>query len=146
METFEPGREQQIWQRVRPEGIQRMDLRAMQLAALESGAAYRRLAGMLTGANREAARFLASRSREEAAMLSGLHRLSTGTPLPGKAQPAPQGTASQLLEQCYRRTCQALGEYTARSAEGLSGPVYQILAQQAQSQCAQIARLLGEIS
>lgn len=147
MEGLDWTKEQQVWQRVRGSSPppQRLELRAMQLSALENWAAYRRAAASLSGAAREQLRHLQENARAQADSISGIHRLTTGTPLPRKEQPAPAQPAEKLLRGCYHRAYRALAEYTMRSAEGETGTVFQTLAHLAAEECAAIARLLGQI-
>lgn len=147
MEGMDRRKEQQIWQRVQGNGVppQRLELRAMQLAALENEAAYRRATAVLSGAVREPLRRLQENARSQADSISGIHRLTTGTPLPRKEQSAPAQPAAKLLTDCYHRAYRALTEYTMRSAEGETGTVFRSLADMAAEECAAIVRLLGRI-
>ena len=148
MEQMDKFREQQVWQRVHPpeKSSQRQNLRALALAAGENEAAYRRLAGVLPGALREQAQGLLRQSRMEIATLSGLHRLSTGAALGFKPQPLPDGVPRELVQSSFYRSCRALTEYTARSAEPEFGPVFREMADAAQKRCAQLAQLMGQLT
>lgn len=143
MEPFD--NQNQIWQRVRGEGLPqaRMDLRALALAAGETEGALRRAAGFFSGGQRQQLLTLARNTGEEVAVLRGIHWLSTGKALPFKRPPAPGGNARELLRFCYFRCLQAQGEYTARTLEPQFGGCFQSLARENQDRCLAIAAILG---
>lgn len=136
-----------MWQRVRGNGApnQRLELRAMQLAALENAAAYHRAASGASGTVREQLRQLQENALTQADSLSGIHCLTAGTPLMRKEQSAPAQPMATLLKNCYHRAHRALAEYTMRSAEGEVGTVFRTLTDLAAKECATIAHLLGKI-
>lgn len=138
---------QAIWQRVRPAQPpgERLDLRALALAAGETEAALRR-ASALAGSRRQQLLALAAGAAEEVATLRGIHWLDTGKDLPRKPLPPSEGSARELLRLCYFRSLRAQGEYTARALEPQFGGVFQSLSQQAGARCLAIARILGSMA
>lgn len=148
MEQFDTDLEQRVWQRVRGSGgeqPERMDLRALMLAAMENAAAFRQLTGMLAGKPRERAKRLHEGEQRNIACLKGIHLLSTGAPMKPKAMQIPGEPAGKLLEKCYHRTKRAMTEYTARTVDGEFGAVFQTMADRQREHCAMIAELLGEL-
>ena len=139
--------EKQVWQRVRSAAEEQPgnDLRQLYREAVELAAIYRGLVSQLTGKPQEQARRLYLGEKTNAQALAGIGILSRDRWealklwQPGKEQPG------KALERCYHRTRRCMTEYTARSAEGEYGIVFQKLAQREGEHCALIAQLLGNL-
>lgn len=146
MDSVDKQQEKAVWQRVcpgtpNPPGL---DLRTLELAAQESGNAYRRLWSMSAGKPRQILGQLLEENRRETAMLRGLQTLAHGSFSKPKNPGSPKGTPSEILCRCYHCTRQSLAEYTARTLDPELGCVFQELSCLAQNQCARIAQCLGE--
>lgn len=146
METFEPKKEAQIWQRVfsQPE-FRGSAVHPLLLSSMEATAAYRQLANVLTGTQKELAKRLLQEEQATFDTLRGLSRLAGKGWEEAKSLPAPKAQTGRLLETCYHRAKKAAAEYTARSAEPEFGLVFQRLAKRQGEHCALIARLLGSL-
>ena len=137
--------EQQVWQRVLGQAqLPSGDLRALELAALEAAAVYRKLSGRFTGRSRETLRRLYDVQTEAAACLKGMERLSGGAGKPARVSP-PEEPAEKALEKRYHCACRAITEYTARTVDGEFGAVFQHLAELSRTECVLLAGLLGEM-
>lgn len=145
MEQFDKTGEQQVWQRVfaRQEEVMENDLRGLLMGAMEQAAAYRYLAGVLTGKKAERAKRLYESQQAAVACLKGLVMLS-GRPgaMPKGAGPSKE-PAGKLLEKCYHRSRRAMAEYLSRSAEPEFGQVFRALADREGVRCVLIAEVLG---
>lgn len=147
MENLDRNTEQQVWKRVfaQPQiQSEREDLRLLVLYAMELSAGYRRLAGILTGRDKERLRHLWEGEEANIACLRGIHRLSGGTEEMVKPLSAPNEPARKALEKSYHRTRRALTEYTARLADSEFGMVFQKMADRERDHCAILAELLGK--
>lgn len=147
MESIDPKVERQVWQRVlkQPEPS-RGDLRALELAALEAAAVYRKLAGTFTGKTREKIRRLYDGQMETAVCLKGIGRLSGGGSGKKANVSAPDEPAFKALEKQYHCARRAMTEYTARTVDGEYGAVFQRMADIQREACWVLAELLGELS
>lgn len=147
MEWIDKDREQAVWHRVRPaaEEPRRLELRALELAAAENTATYRRLWSGSGGRARQTLALLLAGSRREGAILRGLQRLAGGGQ-GEKTPPVPRQTAPEALGQCYHRTRRSLEEYTARTLDPELGCVFQELSRMTQRQCTAIAQCVGELT
>lgn len=145
MEMFDPAAEQQVWQRVLARQETRSDttLRAMEQAAMELAACFRRLSGTLTGRQRELVRQLQEGEQANAAALRGIARLCGSEEEvlkpwnPGKAPPR------RLLEACYHKARRCMVDYLSRSAEPEYGAVFRLLSDREARHCLLLAELLG---
>lgn len=147
MENMDRNTEQQVWQRVfaqpqTPSG--REDVYLLILSAMELSAGYRRLAGILTGEDRERMKRLWKGEEANTACLRGIHRLSGGTEEPVKPLSAPNEPVRKALEKSYYKTRRAVTEYTARLADPEFGMVFQKMADRERDHCAILAELLGK--
>ena len=106
-------------------------------------AAYRQLAGSLSGKAGEKAAQLYREETATSACLRGLEVLrgedggQLKYPQPGKEP------ALRLLRGCYHRTRNCVAEYTARAVDPETGVVFRSLADRAQRQCGILAELMG---
>lgn len=145
MEDMDQEKARQVWQRVKPAPQPGMELRAMQLAAMENGAVYRSLAARFVGLPRQQMGLLLEHANRETAILAGMGLLSGGQSRPGKPLLPTRGTAAEALKGCYHRSRRSLVEYTARWTDPEFGCLFQSLSQTAQESCALIAQVLGQI-
>ena len=140
--------EQQVWQRVmaQPEDPARDDLRGLLLAAMELAAAYRYLAGALTGRQRERAKRLHEGEQANIACLKGIGILSGRGEEVLKIWNPSKEPGRKLLEKCYHKSRRCMVEYMSRSAETEFGTVFRKMADREGEHCAWIAELLGSKS
>lgn len=148
MEPIDAKVEQQVWQRVRGREedagkSQEQDLRMLTLRAMEAGADYRHLAGMLTGGNRELARRLWENQSRIVACLRGMARLTRSPAGKAKTLEPSKDPAEKVLRRRYHQARKAVTEYAARGLDPQLGLVFRALSQWEEGQCALIAQLLG---
>lgn len=147
MEKYDSGTEQQVWQRVLAGGEHsgRNDLRQLQREAMELAAIYRSLAGQLAGKLRERAMRLYQGEKANAASLAGIGMLSHQGEETLKLWQPGKESPRKALERCYHRSRRCMTEYTARSAEGEFGVVFEALAKREGEHCVILAELLGDL-
>ena len=145
MERMDKSRE--VWQRVMnsPPAVPKAGLRGLRRESAALAAAYRQLAGSLSGKAGEKAAQLYREETATSACLRGLEVLrgedggKLKYPQPGKEP------ALRLLRGCYHRTRNCMAEYTARAVDPETGAVFRALADRAQRQCGLLAELMGMI-
>lgn len=147
MGNIDPKTARQVWQRVTaPAGpSDHRDLQGLILGAMETAALYRGLIAALQGKPRDLARELLEGQQETVHVLLGLRALSQGQS-PGPRMPeGPNLPPVKLLNLAFRRSRNALTEYTARTIDPEFGPVFRVLAGREEGQGTAIAALLGEL-
>ena len=150
MENMDKAMESRVWQRVqsrKPEEMppmQRDNLKSCILAAQETAVACRNLSLQLIGKQWEPLRRLEIDSMKIAHCLRGLSALRGETV---KLTPLtrPKDLPWRALEKCFHRTRKLWEEMERRGADPECGPVYRVLARQAQEQCVVLAELLGKL-
>lgn len=143
MERMDKSRE--VWQRVMnsPPAVPKDGLRGLRRESAALAAAYRQLAGSLSGKAGEKAAQLYREERATSDCLRGLEVLrgedggKLKYPQPGKEP------TLRLLRGCYHRTRNCMAEYTARSVDPEIGMVFRELSDRAQRQCGLLAELMG---
>ena len=135
--------EYRVWQRVLEEPRQEMPGEALYRLAALSVQALRDYGAL--GQNRAAIGKLEGWERENLACIRGLFRLTAGKPLPEERM-LPRGRRGADGGVLYRRALEQLQEYTALSAQPRHGVVFGEMARRQSRICAEIARMLGEIS
>jgi len=145
MEQFDPGMENPVWQRVlrSREQAGNWDLRAMEEGAMELVGAWRQLAGLLTGRQRELARQLYEGEQATLAALKGLAVLSGQGGEVLKLWNPSHAPVRRLLEGLYEKTHHCMVNYLACSAQPRWGGVFRQLAQREERHLTLIAQLMG---
>lgn len=136
--------EQQVWNRVFCSQDREAAPPMGQLAFLcrESAAVYRDLLSGAGGARRRILQQLLQGEEENLACLRGLGMLQ-GIAVADRKIAGPGREKREPLRGCWDRSLYLLGEYTARSALGGSGPVFRQMAARQERSCALLAELLG---
>lgn len=143
MEQFDPKTAGEVWRRVLMGPAGDAGVEALLIPALEALADYRQLAAVLGGRAGQTAFRLHSAQRETVETIRGLMKLS-GCEDPGpKAIPPARGNAEACIQRSYHRARRAAAEYTARTAEPLTGAAFRVLAAREEQSCALLASLLG---
>ena len=149
MHTYDPQKEQQVWQRVqgsreerrqeqRTENIQELIMQEMASAAI-----FARLARQMQPREAAVLQRLSSQEQAHGSCLKGIYTLTTGQkPVIRSPQPEP-GTPEAVLRRCYGNLMRNLKSYEARSEEPEFGPVFARLADQEREQCRLVLELLG---
>ena len=145
MEKEYPNREQEIWQRVmgRQEDTAAMELRHLQMTAMELAASFRQLMGTLTGRKRELARQLYEGEMANAAALKGIAQLSGSRDEALKLWNPTREATARMLETCYHKTRRCMTDYLFRSAEPQYGAVFRLLSDREARHCLILTELLG---
>ena len=145
MENDYPNREQQVWQRVlqRQEEASGMELRRLQMTAMELAGSCHQLMGMLTGRKRELARQIYEGEVANAAALRGIAQLCGNREEVLKPWNPGREPAAHLLESCYHKTRRCMTDYLSRSAEAEYGAVFRLLSDREARHCLMLAELLG---
>lgn len=135
--------ERQVWDRIlaRPEQKEYSPLGRLAFLCRESLAVYRDLLPRARGRQRQLLRQLLAGEEENLACLRGLGQLQ-GLQLPEGRQTRRE-YGWEALRRCWERSQLLLGEYTAQSALGGSGPVFRQMAARQERCCALLAALLG---
>lgn len=145
MEILDNQTRQQIWQRVFAP-IQepvREDLVNLLTQAARTMGMCRVIAGTVPTGARQQAGLLYQGARENVLCLEGICRLAGRKAGKFCTLPAETGRADRLLEICYHRCRQAMGDYTARSADPAFGAVFREMARREGENCWRIAWILG---
>ena len=138
--------EELVWQRVQaPPEPGRQDYRTLILPAQELAAVYRQRLRGASGREKELLGQLYEGERASIACLRGMEVLSGAGMRKVFAIPGKESPGAKVLEACYHQTRRAVTEYTARSAEPEFGSVFRILAQRAETRCALLLELLGQV-
>ena len=132
---------EQVWQRVRASGPDRMQLHSLEAQARETAWACRFLAARAGG---QRSRLLLQAARlklEQSACLRGLG-VVTGERFSGQRRPTPD--RRRLLEDCCARDLQCLESYTAQCTQSPFGQVYAQLLKGQRQVCQILLMLLGK--
>lgn len=132
-----------VWRRVLAGPVATSGVDALLGPALDALADYRYLAAALNGRARQEAGKLQTRQRDTVETLRGLCRLADGEDIGPRTLVQAKGPASACLRRSYHRARRAATEYTARTAEPLTGAAFRVLAAREEENCAALAQLLG---
>lgn len=149
METYDPEKAAQVWQRVHasaPTGPDSDTLLALIAGEWNDAATYLYLARGRQGREAAILRRLFEEEQAHAACLKGIYTLTTGQKPVIHTPPPVQGTLEATLRRCYGREMRSLAEYEARSADPEYGPVFVRLAAQEREHCRIVLELIGETS
>ena len=139
--------EQRVWQRVlaqRELPQERSELKLLMLEAMERKNILYRIFGVASGKQKKLLSKLLAGEEETIACLRGMCRLAGVDTGKEKAVSARKEQPRKLLQQCYYRSCRAMAEYTARSAESEFGVIFLKMAERQRTLCAMVAELLGQ--
>ena len=144
MENQDLSREAQIWQRVMAAPrMGQAQIRPLLLTAWEAVSVYRHLTAVLSGKNRDRARYLQSRAMDTVEALKGLQLLSGEQPGKLLPVPVPREPVRRLVEKSWFRAGSLMAEFSAREPDGEFGAVYRQLAAGEGENRLLLARLLG---
>lgn len=148
METFDPRKTQQIWQRVYDTGAHAPDLCALiPLISQEEadGACCTRLSKRLGGRGNTLLK-LAMQYRNNASVLRGICSiLSEGSP--EVAFPPPREESPLIaLKKCYVNSLGRIRQYETLSENRDYGQVFHALAANTREQCVTLLELIGKLT
>lgn len=146
MNTIDPQKAAQVWQRVR--GAARLsdrELTTMISNAWTTGATYLKLSRQFQGKESAMLRQLHSEQLAHVACLKGIYTLITGTRPTIKAAPLPYQDPEAILRRCYGRGMQALADYESKTEDPEYGPVFSRLALREQDHCRSLLELIGNL-
>ena len=149
METYDPQKAAQVWQRVlgeRPPVPSHQGLQALIMEEQTNAAAYLFLSRRFSKNTAAQLRQLAGQAQQAAACLKGICILRSGSEPAVKPLPPAQGSAEGLLRRCYMREAHCLSEYEAHAADPEYSCIYTQLAAQKKTHCLQLLTLLGGFS
>ena len=146
MNTIDPQKAAQIWQRVRGSArLSDRELVTMISNAWTIGATYLKLSRQFQGKDSTALRRLYEQQQAHVACLRGIYTLITGTRPSVKALPLSYQDPEAVLRRCYGKQMQALADYESKSEDPEYGPVFARLAQREQDHCRTLLELIGNL-
>lgn len=148
MNTIDPVKAAQVWQRVqgeRPAGLREDVLLELIAREWEDAATYLQLSRHFQGKHNATLRKMAQQEQSHTACLKGIYTLLTGRrPNAGAAKPT-QDDPEKILRRCYGREMQCLAHYEQHSTDPEYGQVFAQLAQQEKDHCHRILEILGSL-
>lgn len=148
METIDPAKEAQVWQRVQNrqapedprEGLQELIARELEISGI-----FLQLSRRFTGKQSAQLRQLFEREQAHSACLKGIYTLITGQ-RPNLRGHAVAGSSPETeLRRCYGKQMQNLAQFERRSNHPEYGHVFQNLAQQEREHCHLLLEILGSL-
>ncbi len=148
MDTYDPKKAAQVWQRVRqatPVETDGGELLGLIAGEWTDTATYLRLSRQFQGREAQLLRRLYEEEQAHAACLKGIYTLMTGQRPPVHTPAVPQESPEITLRRCYGREMRSLAQYERRSDHPEYGPVFARLAEQEREHCRIILELLGRM-
>ena len=148
METIDPMKEAQVWQRVRGpqqsvdprDGLQELIAREWEVAGI-----CLQLSRRFSGKQGALLRQLYEKEQGHVACLKGIYTLITGQRPQVRGASAAGGLAEAELRRCYGKQMQNLAEYERRSSHPEYGHIFRSLAQQEREHCHLLLEVLGSL-
>ena len=148
METIDPIKAKNVWQRVqgsappiqREEGLTELIAREMEDANI-----YLQLARQLPGKPSVLLRKMAEQEQAHAACLKGIYTLLTGKRPAVSGVPSRPEDPIKTLRLCYCREMRCLARYEQRVNDPEYGAVFARLAEQERMHCHMVLELLGSL-
>lgn len=149
METYDPEKAAQVWQRVRggqtAETV-RDNLLPLIAGEMEAATIYLSLSRRLNSRESEVLRRLFEEEQSHVACLKGIYTLTTGNrPVIRNAPPAKE-PPELTLRKCYGREMRCLAAYEERMNDREYGPVFARLAEQEREHCRLVLEILGNLT
>lgn len=146
MNTIDPTKAAQVWQRVRagdPQSPLGEDLGALITGEWESATTYLQLSRRLSGHPGALLRKLSEGEQSHVACLKGIYTLLTGK-RPGFTGVKP-GTddIQRTLRRCYGQQMQRLACYESHTDDPQYGHIFARVAQQEREHCHKLLEILG---
>ena len=145
MDTMDPKREREVWQRVRGETDLPGELKTLAAREWADAAVYLMLSRQMQGQQKAALRKLFEQEQNHAACLRGIYLLLTGEPLTARTSPPAPEPPEITLKKCCGRKLRAAAAYEALSGTAEYGPVFAQLARQEREQCRVLLELMGNL-
>lgn len=146
METFDPTKAAQVWQRVHtgaPQPRPEEGLLELITREAEDAAIYLQLSRVVQGKASVLLRRMYDQEQTHVACLKGIYTLTTGKraniPMPKLTPDTPEN----VLRRCYGREMRCLARYEQRCSDPEYGQVFSRLAEQERDHCRMILELLG---
>lgn len=148
METIDPVKEAQVWERVRNgqapedprEGLQELIARALEISGV-----CLQLSRRFTGKQSAQLRQLFEKEQAHSACLKGIYTLITGQRPHIRGHAAAGGLPEAELRRCYGKQMQNLAQFERRSNHPEYGHVFQNLARQEREHCHLLLEVLGSL-
>jgi len=146
MNTIDPTKEAQVWQRVQSqqtdprEGLQELIAREWEV----SGTCLQ-LSRRLSGKQSMLLRQLQEKEQGHVSCLKGIYTLITGQRPHVRGVPTAAGFPEAELRRCYGKQMQNLAEYERRSSHPEYGHIFQSLARQEREHCHLLLEILGSL-
>ena len=147
MDTIDPTKEAQIWQRVRPqqpgdprEGLQELIAREWEVAGM-----CLQLSRRFGGRQSALLRQLYEKEQGHVACLKGIYTLISGQRPHIRGGTAAGGLPEAELRRCYGKQMQNLAEYERRSSHPEYGHIFRSLANQEREHCHLLLEILGSL-
>jgi rubrerythrin len=144
-ETFDPKREQRVWQRVRGEDELSSALKTQAAREWADAAVYLMLSRQFQGKEKAALRKMFEQARSHGACLRGIYLLITGEPLSTRTPPPAPEPPEIALKKCFGRKLRAAAAYEALRTAEEYGEIFSQLSRQEREQCRIILELLGNL-
>ena len=150
MNTYDPKKARQVWERV--QGCQEstpakpdMNLQAMIMNEWVTAATYLALARQVPPREMCILQRLAREDQGHGACLKGIYTMITDQEPVIKAPPITAGSVNLTLRKCYASLLKTLQEYEQWSRDAEYGPVFQRLADQEREHCRLVLELIGRL-
>ena len=146
MNTIDPVKAAQVWQRVqgeRPAGLREDVLLELIARESEDAEIYLQLSRKLQGRAGALLRKMYEQEQAHAACLRGIYTLTTGKRAGAITPRLTPDTPEHILRRCYGREMRCLARYEQRINDPEYGQVFSRLAEQERDHCRMILELLG---
>ena len=145
METMDPKREREVWQRVRGEPDLPGELKKLAAREWADAAVYLMLSRQLQGPQKATLRKLFEQEQSHAACLRGIYLMLTDQPLTARASPPAPDAPELALKKCCGNKLRSAAAYEALGGTAEYGPIFQQLARQEREQCRALLELIGNL-
>ena len=146
MNTIDPAKEAQVWQRVQGQQLDpREGLQELIARAWEVSSACLQLSRRLTGKESLLLRQLHEKEQGHMSCLKGIYTLITGQRPHVRGTIAAAGYPEAELRRCYGKQMQTLAEYERRSKHPEYGHIFDTLARQERENCHLLLEILGSL-
>ena len=148
METIDPAKAAQIWQRVQadvPQESPEQGLLELITQEWTDAAIYLQLSRRFQGKESTTLRRMFEEEQAHAACLKGIYTLITGARPAVRAVAPSAADPDQILRRCYGREMRCLAQYEKRAANPEYGQVFARLAAQEREHCRLVLELLGNL-
>ena len=147
MESIDPQKAAQVWQRVQGREVRGLTPQVLQEMIVEEWTdkiIYQQLADRFSGKERTLLRQMGQQEQEHLICLQGIYVLLCDKPPNLGIQPPELGGTRQLLRRCYGREMRTIARYESFSEEPEYGGVFRQLIRQEWEHCRKLLQLLAK--